>query len=249
MRRNVLLICLSLLLGCSKENRQDVLLSHLRDSLGVLMQYGILHKDTTMLQQALQLSDSLLQIDTVSWNRYIIYYNRSSIYTELGNIHEAMINKKKAIMLLPSDNIERQMYLANQHLWGSRDDAICMKHDEAVVVNYSFLQQNIWEMVSPGEKGQLLIYFQFYKQKMKETVRQKGTGREVEITDFYYLSDTSDESFNKEFVGKRTKGKYIVVEDKLGEAFWWQVISVTPSELKLLTQYGETIILKKVISK
>ena len=147
MRRNVLLICLSLLLGCSKGNRQDVSLSHLRDSLGVLMQYGILHKDTTMLQQALQLSDSLLQIDTVSWNRYIIYYNRSSIYTELGNIHEAMVNKKKAIMLLPSDNIERQMYLANQHLWGSRDDAICMKHDEAVVVNYSFLQQNIWEMV------------------------------------------------------------------------------------------------------
>lgn len=45
------------------------------------------------------------------------------------------------------------------------------------------------------------------------------------------------------------EGKYIVVEDKLGEAFWWQVISVTPSELKLLTQYGETIILKKVISK
>ena len=94
----------------------------------------------------------------------------------------------------------------------------------------------------------LRYYFTCRELSKTRTGSQKGTGREVEITDFYYLSDTSDESFNKEFVGKRTKGKYIVVEDKLGEAFWWQVISVTPSELKLLTQYGETIILKKVIS-
>lgn len=72
-----------LTIGCkvsqSKSNCKE-----LQDSLVVLVQQGTLHNDTTLLQKALVLSDSLLSVDTTRANRKFCYYHRSMILSSRG---------------------------------------------------------------------------------------------------------------------------------------------------------------------
>lgn len=104
-----------LTIGCkANQNKSDD--NKLCDSIVVLIQQGVLCNDTTMLQSALTLSDSLLSIDTVSSHRRLCFHNRSIILNSLGRKDEAMKNAVMEMNLLPEDNPQRLLFMAVKQL-------------------------------------------------------------------------------------------------------------------------------------
>ena len=104
-----------LAIGCkANQNKSDD--NKLCDSIVGLIQQGTLHNDTAMLLKALNLSDSLLSIDTASFSRRLCYHNRAIILNSLGRKEEAMKNAEMEMNLLPEDNPQRLLFMAVKQL-------------------------------------------------------------------------------------------------------------------------------------
>ena len=104
-----------LTIGCkANQNKSDD--NKLCDSIVGLIQQGTLHNDTAMLLKALNLSDSLLSIDTASFSRRLCYHNRAIILNSLGRKEEAMKNAEMEMNLLPEDNPQRLLFMAVKQL-------------------------------------------------------------------------------------------------------------------------------------
>ncbi len=111
-----------LTIGCkANQNKSDD--NKLCDSIGVLIQQGVLLNDTTMLKSALTLSDSLLSIDTISFHRRLYYHHRSIILNSLGRKDEAMKNAVLEMNLLPEDNPQRLLFMAVKQLKEDEKDS------------------------------------------------------------------------------------------------------------------------------
>ena len=118
-----------LLISCNSRNTKTNDLGELRDSVGTLMQQGLLRKDSAMLREALRLTDSIISMDTTRKNVYLCYHNKATIYASLGDMDSALKNKERAVMLLPQNHLERLRFLCTKHiLRGNKDSAdICLK--------------------------------------------------------------------------------------------------------------------------
>lgn len=104
-----------LAIGCkANQNKSDD--NKLCDSIVGLIQQGTLHNDAAMLLKALNLSDSLLSIDTASFSRRLCYHNRAIILNSLGRKEEAMKNAEMEMNLLPEDNPQRLLFMAVKQL-------------------------------------------------------------------------------------------------------------------------------------
>lgn len=104
-----------LAIGCkANQNKSDD--NKLCDSIVGLIQQGTLHNDTAMLLKALNLSDSLLSIDTASFSRRLCYHNRAIILNSLGRKEEAMKNAEMEMNLLPEDYPQRLLFMAVKQL-------------------------------------------------------------------------------------------------------------------------------------
>ena len=113
-----------LLISCNSRNTKTNDLGELRDSVGTLMQQGLLRKDSAMLREALRLTDSIISMDTTRQNVYLCYHNKATIYASLGDMDSALKNKERAVMLLPQNHLERLRFLCTKHiLRGNKDSA------------------------------------------------------------------------------------------------------------------------------
>lgn len=102
-------LVVGLTIGCkANQNKSDV--NKLCDSIVGLIQQGTLHNDTAVLLKALNLSDSLLSIDTASFSRRLCYHNRAIILNSLGRKEGAMKNAEMEMNLLPEDNPQRLLF-------------------------------------------------------------------------------------------------------------------------------------------
>lgn len=111
-----------LTIGCkANQNKSDD--NKLCDSIVGLIQQGTLHNDTAMLLKALNLSDSLLSIDTASFSRRLCYHNRAIILNSLGRKEEAMKNAEMEMNLLPEDNPQRLLFMAVKQLKEDEKDS------------------------------------------------------------------------------------------------------------------------------
>ena len=111
-----------LAIGCkANQNKSDD--NKLCDSIVGLIQQGTLHNDTAMLLKALNLSDSLLSIDTASFSRRLCYHNRAIILNSLGRKEEAMKNAEMEMNLLPEDNPQRLLFVAVKQLKEDKKDS------------------------------------------------------------------------------------------------------------------------------
>ena len=111
-----------LAIGCkANQNKSDD--NKLCDSIVGLIQQGTLHNDTAMLLKALNLSDSLLSIDTASFSRRLCYHNRAIILNSLGRKEEAMKNAEMEMNLLPEDNPQRLLFMAVKQLKEDEKDS------------------------------------------------------------------------------------------------------------------------------
>ena len=111
-----------LTIGCkANQNKSDD--NKLCDSIVGLIQQGTLHNDTAMLLKALNLSDSLLSIDTASFSRRLCYHNRVIILNSLGRKEEAMKNAEMEMNLLPEDNPQRLLFMAVKQLKEDEKDS------------------------------------------------------------------------------------------------------------------------------
>ena len=111
-----------LAIGCkANQNKSDD--NKLCDSIVGLIQQGTLHNDTAMLLKALNLSDSLLSIDTASFSRRLCYHNRAIILNSLGRKEEAMKNAEMEMNLLPEDNPQRLLFVAVKQLKEDEKDS------------------------------------------------------------------------------------------------------------------------------
>ena len=111
-----------LTIGCkANQNKSDD--NKLCDSIVGLIQQGTLHNDTAMLLKALNLSDSLLSIDTASFSRRLCYHNRVIILNSLGRKEEAMKNAEMEMNLLPEDNPQRLLFVAVKQLKEDEKDS------------------------------------------------------------------------------------------------------------------------------
>ena len=111
-----------LTIGCkANQNKSDD--NKLCDSIVGLIQQGTLHNDTAMLLKALNLSDSLLSIDTASFSRRLCYHNRAIILNSLGRKEEAMQNAEMEMNLLPEDNPQRLLFVAVKQLKEDEKDS------------------------------------------------------------------------------------------------------------------------------
>lgn len=108
-------LVVGLTIGC-KANQKKSDDNKLCDSIVGLIQQGTLHNDTAMLLKALNLSDSLLSIDTASFCRRLCYHNRAIILNSLGRKEEAMKNAEMEMNLLPEDNPQRLLFMAVKQL-------------------------------------------------------------------------------------------------------------------------------------
>ena len=111
-----------LTIGC-KANQNKSEDNKLCDSIVGLIQQGTLHNDTAMLLKALNLSDSLLSIDTASFSRRLCYHNRAIILNSLGRKEEAMKNAEMEMNLLPEDNPQRLLFMAVKQLKEDEKDS------------------------------------------------------------------------------------------------------------------------------
>ena len=93
------------------------------DSIVGLIQQGTLLNDTAMLLKPLNLSDSLLSIDTTSFSRRLCYHNRAIILKSLGRKEEAMKNAEMEMNLLPEDNPQRLLFMAVKQLKEDEKDS------------------------------------------------------------------------------------------------------------------------------
>lgn len=115
-------LVVGLTIGCkANQNKSDV--NKLCDSIVGLIQQGTLHNDTAMLLKALNLSDSLLSIDTASFSRRLCYHNRAIILNSLGRKEEAMKNAEMEMHLLPEDNPQRLLFVAVKQLKEDEKDS------------------------------------------------------------------------------------------------------------------------------
>lgn len=111
-----------LTIGCkANQNKSDD--NKLCDSIVGLIQQGTLHNDTAMLLKALNLSDSLLSIDTASFSRRLCYHNRAIILNSLGRKEVAMKNAEMEMNLLPEDNPQRLLFMAVKQLKEDEKDS------------------------------------------------------------------------------------------------------------------------------
>lgn len=111
-----------LTIGCkANQNKSDD--NKLCDSIVGLIQQGTLHNDTAMLLKALNLSDSLLSIDTASFSRRLCYHNCAIILNSLGRKEEAMKNAEMEMNLLPEDNPQRLLFMAVKQLKEDEKDS------------------------------------------------------------------------------------------------------------------------------
>ena len=111
-----------LAIGCkANQNKSDD--NKLCDSIVGLIQQGTLHNDTAMLLKALNLSDSLLSIDTASFSRRLCYHNRAIILNSLGRKEEAMKNAEMEMNLLPEDYPQRLLFMAVKQLKEDEKDS------------------------------------------------------------------------------------------------------------------------------
>jgi|WetSurMetagenome_2_1015567.scaffolds.fasta_scaffold13250_2 tetratricopeptide (TPR) repeat protein len=136
-------ILLASILSCScQANRGtngDV--KKLRDSIGVLVQKGLLQKDSLILRNALKLSDSLLEIDTTKKARMMCYYNRRLIFVQLGDVDKAIENLEKYMLCLPENNPDRLNYMAVKYLNKQQKDSANFFWNKALAVCNSLLQK------------------------------------------------------------------------------------------------------------
>ena len=115
-------LVVGLTIGCkANQNKSDD--NKLCDSIVGLIQQGTLHNDTAMLLKALNLSDSLLSIDTASFSRRLCYHNRAIILNSLGRKEEAMKNAEMEMNLLPEDNPQRLLFMAVKQLKEDEKDS------------------------------------------------------------------------------------------------------------------------------
>ena len=115
-------LVVGLTIGCkANQNKSDD--NKLCDSIVGLIQQGTLHNDTAMLLKALNLSDSLLSIDTASFSRRLCYHNRAIILNSLGRKEEAMKNAEMEMNLLPEDNPQRLLFVAVKQLKEDKKDS------------------------------------------------------------------------------------------------------------------------------
>lgn len=115
-------LVVGLTIGCkANQNKSDD--NKLCDSIVGLIQQGTLHNDTAMLLKALNLSDSLLSIDTASFSRRLCYHNRAIILNSLGRKEEAMKNAEMEMNLLPEDNPQRLLFVAVKQLKEDEKDS------------------------------------------------------------------------------------------------------------------------------
>lgn len=113
-----------LLFSCNSRNTKTNDLGELRDSVGTLMQQGLLRKDSAMLREALRLTDSIISMDTTRQSVYLCYHNKATIYASLGDMDSALKNKERAVMLLPNNHLERLRFLCFKYIWrGNKDSA------------------------------------------------------------------------------------------------------------------------------
>lgn len=123
MKRIIYFLLIAILtMGC-KANQHKSENSELHDSIVSLIQQGTLGNDTAMLQKALFLSDSMLSIDTTSFNRRLCYHNRAIIFNFLYCKEEAMKNAEMEMRLLPKDNPQRLLFMAAKQLKEHKKDS------------------------------------------------------------------------------------------------------------------------------
>ena len=125
----ILLVIACLLYSCNSRNTRTNDLGELRDSVGTLMQQGLLRNDDAMLREALRLTDSIISMDTTRQNVYLCYHNKATIYASLGDMDSALKNQERAVMLLPQNHLERLRFLCTKHILRDNKDSadICLK--------------------------------------------------------------------------------------------------------------------------
>ena len=82
----------------------------LSDSVGHLIQYGLLEEDTIMLRRALLLTDSLINIESDKNAKKICYHNKIVIYSFFGNKDGVLNCMKEEALLSPYPNIDTYNY-------------------------------------------------------------------------------------------------------------------------------------------
>lgn len=124
MKKFVIFIFLIIILsiGCSdsqnnnEQSEKLQVLKELRDSVGELLQFGMLYNDSDMLRQALILTDSILKMDTTMSNKYNCYYNKCMIFNVLKEEENAFNQQEQMVMLLPNNNILRLTFMVTKYI-------------------------------------------------------------------------------------------------------------------------------------
>ncbi len=217
-----------------------------KDRLSVLVQEGLLHNDSAKLQQALLLSDSLLSIDTVSSDRYLLFHTQASVYAALGDVGNSMDSEEKAVLMMPADNIDRLAFFHNRLLWGVSNDLLPAAADGGAVVTQELLQDGTWQLVSPFAESKIGTFFKFGDGQMEEILQIKNTGEKKSVIALCYLSDLPVSTFNKEQTSVQGRGKFIVFEHFPTKAYNWRLLRATINELTVLSQAGDTLLLRKI---
>lgn len=122
MKRNVFVVLggMMLFIGCTStlkqnaENKYDYVA--LQDSISALLQYAVLHEDSAAMRNILQLTESVIVEDSVVAHLYNTFYLRSTIYSQLGDSMTADREYEKAMLLLPSNHIDRLTYYGKKCL-------------------------------------------------------------------------------------------------------------------------------------
>lgn len=119
----ILLVCfiLASTIGCqssqSKAEQTTQTTNKLRgDSIGTLIQEGMLWNDTSKLNRALVLIDEQLAADTTKNNKYFCYYSRSQILWLLNRQDEAMETSEQMMLLLPETSIDRLSFMMSKYI-------------------------------------------------------------------------------------------------------------------------------------
>lgn len=96
--------------SCSSHEITNVEIESLRDSVGHLIQYGLLKGDTIMLRRALLLTDCLINIESDKNAKKLCYHNKIVIYSFFGNKNGVLNCMKEEALLSPYPNIETYNY-------------------------------------------------------------------------------------------------------------------------------------------
>lgn len=113
----------------------------------------------------------------------------------------------------------------------------------AQTVSLSILKGGKWEWTYPDKSRKFA--FQFTDTQVNESVYYVRLKKNHSSTHRFYLADEPIGQFDGNMVGKTQSGKYIVYETMNNKAVSFQILSASPTEIKMKHPDGDVIILTR----